>query len=87
LYFFKHLPNFGEFKKQQDKLKAQYYKKTSVELCDEESTSERNLIVLNKDKVRKLKDIIGRSLDKIGSYNQLNNEEQVVALIDEVIFC
>lgn len=31
-----------------------------------------------------VKDVIGRSLPMIGTYNQLNNRQQVVALIDEV---
>jgi hypothetical protein len=34
----------------------------------------------------KVKDLIGRALNKIGAYNNLNNKEQVVALIDEVNF-
>ena len=30
------------------------------------------------------KDMIGRSLDMIGAYNDLDNKQQVVALIDDV---
>jgi hypothetical protein len=40
---------------------------------------------VDKEKVKKLRDVIGLSLSKIVSYNQLTNKEQVVALIDEVI--
>ncbi len=75
------MPNFGDFKKQLEIIKADYYKKAS----SEEPLKQRSLVVLNKEKVRKLKDVIGKSLNSIGSYNQLNNQEQVVALIDEVI--
>lgn len=31
--------------------------------------------------------MIGHALSMIGSYGQLNNKEQVVALIDEVSMC
>ena len=31
-----------------------------------------------------LQDVIGKALEMIGSYGDLNNKEQVVALIDEV---
>ena len=34
-------------------------------------------------KVSKVKDLIGSALNKIGNYGDLNNKEQVVALIDE----
>jgi len=32
-----------------------------------------------------LQDVIGQALSMIGSYGDLNNKEQVVALIDEVL--
>jgi len=32
----------------------------------------------------RIKDVIGAALDKIGSYNQLDNKQQKVALIDDV---
>jgi len=44
---------------------------------------ERILNIAEKSKIPKIKDIIGVALDKIGTYNDLNNKEQVVALIDE----
>jgi hypothetical protein len=31
-----------------------------------------------------LQDVIGQALSRIGTYGDLNNQEQVVALIDEV---
>jgi hypothetical protein len=37
-----------------------------------------------KVEVPLVKDIVGKSVSKIGTYGQLNNKEQVVALIDEV---
>ena len=31
-----------------------------------------------------IQDVIGRALDSIGAYNDLDNKQQMVALIDEV---
>lgn len=42
-----------------------------------EHVQERN------NSIHNIKDIIGKSLSKIGTYSELNNKEQVVALIDE----
>ena len=49
-----------------------------------EEENEKKFNVLSSDKVMKIKDVIGRALNRIGTYNDLNNQEQVVALIDEV---
>lgn len=35
-------------------------------------------------KVPEMKDVIGRAVPRIGTYGQLDNKQQVVALIDEV---
>lgn len=37
----------------------------------------------NGNKIFSVTDVIGRSLSKIGTYTDLNNKEQVVAIIDE----
>jgi len=34
--------------------------------------------------VPKISDVVGKTLGQIGAYGELNNTEQVVALIDEV---
>jgi dihydropyrimidine dehydrogenase (NADP+) len=78
------LPNFGEFKKKQEEIKQNYYKSKDNTLRDTtDPYVERILNIAEKSKIPKIKDIIGVALDKIGAYNDLNNKEQVVALIDE----
>lgn len=79
------MPSFGEFQKKQHEIKQKHYK-------SQETTSstdpyvERILNIAETSKIPKIKEIIGIALDKIGTYNDLNNKEQVVALIDEVSF-
>lgn len=34
--------------------------------------------------IPKIKDVIGKAINHIGAYKELNNKEQVVALIDDV---
>ena len=78
----KHLPGFGEFQQKQDEIKRNYYANSPT---PEETDHNKN--VVNYDKTRKVqtvKDVIGVALSKIGTYNDLNNKEQVVAIIDEV---
>lgn len=78
----KHLPNFGEFHKKQNEIKMNHYKnKPTIDESDLEVDK-----TINYDKNKKLKtvkEVIGAALEKIGTYNDLNNKEQVVALIDE----
>ena len=83
----KHLPSFGEFNKKQQEIKQKYYKSLAngekQEIVYENSQSdEKNVVPPNK--VAKVQQMIGKALDRIGTYNDLNNKEQVVALIDEV---
>ena len=78
------MPHFGNYKEKISEIKQKHYK--NADILEQKETTDKNLIVINSDKVMKLKDVIGRALDKIGAYNQLNNKEQVVALIDEVKF-
>lgn len=49
----------------------------------ERDLPKRNVLQPTTD-IPTVKDVIGRSLPMIGTYNQLNNRQQVVALIDEV---
>lgn len=79
----KHLPNFGEFHKQQTEIKKEYYKKYPI--TDEEQllAHRQKLKSDNGNKIFSVTDVIGRALNKIGTYTDLNNKEQVVALIDE----
>jgi len=77
----KHLPGFGEFQQKQDEIKRNYYANSSTP-----EETDHNKKIVNYEKTRKIqtvKDVIGVALSKIGTYNDLNNKEQVVAIIDE----
>ena len=66
--------------KKQEEIKKEFYKanpEPKIDLNDSKN-------VIDPEKVSKISNIIGKALDRIGTYNQLNNKEQVVALIDEV---
>ena len=79
------MPHFGNFKDKIHEIKQSYYQ--NADLLDVNGGEKRNgdgKNVIEADKVKKIKDVIGYSLNKIGAYNSLNNREQVVALIDEV---
>lgn len=75
------MPNFGEFSQKQMEIKQEYYKSKIEENINFDSN--KNVNVIESSKVAKIKDVIGSALDKIGTYGDLNNKEQVVALIDE----
>ena len=75
------MPSFGEFNKIQTEIKRNYYSQNSTDTQEDQKSKK-----LNYDKNKKysrIRDVIGSSLSKIGTYNDLNNKEQVVALIDE----
>jgi len=78
-----HLPQFGPYREKLHEMKQNHYKKADLQSEVENNNNNKPLNVISSDKVIKLKDVIGRALDKIGQYNSLNNKEHVVALIDE----
>lgn len=84
--WFQHLPSFGEFQKKQEEIKSKFYKEHNgvVPAPEDDPIVKRVLNIAETSKIPKIKEIIGIALDKIGTYNDLNNKEQVVALIDEV---
>ena len=77
------MPNFGEYSNKIHEIKQTYYK--SVE-SEADQIVKRVLNIAETSKIPRIKDIVGIALDKIGTYTDLNNKEQVVALIDEVRF-
>jgi dihydropyrimidine dehydrogenase (NADP+) len=91
------LPHFGPYKEKREQLLHELRQTAPAAAQDAEpgiSTilkSQENFLKPNYDltvqehlaNVPKLKDVIGRALDKIGTYNSLNNKQQVVALIDD----
>lgn len=57
------------------------YKKTDL-LSDDKKPEACSVHNVPKKDVPKVKDVIGQALSKIGPYNNLDNHQQVVALID-----
>lgn len=78
-----HLPSFGEFNKRQQEIKQNFYKNLKEEQRKESQLIERVLNLAETSKIPKIKDIIGLAVEKIGTYNNLSQKEQVVAIIDE----
>lgn len=77
-----HLPSFGPYKEKKQKIIADHFK--SSDLLDDKNKPESiRPALVPKKPVPTVKDMIGHALSMIGSYGQLNNKEQVVALIDE----
>lgn len=78
----KHLPRFGEFKKQRTAIRKEYAANTElseVEAQQVPSTLDRDLA----KPVPTIADQRGRALDRIGTWYQLSLEEQSVAIVDE----
>ncbi|KAF4088120.1 hypothetical protein AMELA_G00079370 [Ameiurus melas] len=78
----KKLPNFGPYLEER-KLAIANYKKKLTDLKDNTPPSRGSRINTPKKPVPAVKDVIARALRHIGAYQELNNQEQVQALIDE----
>eukprot|EP00794_Sanderia_malayensis_P008286 gene8286-9170_t len=78
----KQLPNFGPYLEEKKRMIASYKEKVDI-LNEEGKPSNANSSVQQTRSVPALKDVIGNSLSRIGSYGSLDNKQQVVALIDE----
>merc|ERR1719187_1528755 len=75
----KSLPNFGPYARERAALKAEM--KKSQDILDDVPAPNRPANVPNK-KVPSVADVIGRALDSIGTYSDLDNRQHVIALID-----
>ncbi|CAH1775886.1 unnamed protein product [Owenia fusiformis] len=75
----KNLPNFGEYQSERTEVISNQ-KKDSDLLA---KTPAPRALILPQTPVPSVKDMVGRALSMITSYGELNNQEQVVALIDE----
>lgn len=95
--FLQPLVNFGEQKKEREEKVSQLMKEKGPiwKLDDTESTinngsngsANNTNVAANGSKTNpapKLKDVIGSSLKYVGTYKNLDNKKQVVALIDDV---
>ncbi|VDI16568.1 Hypothetical predicted protein [Mytilus galloprovincialis] len=78
----KSLPSFGPYKKKKQEVIADHFKKSDL-LREENKPEILRPALAPKKPVLALKDIIGKALPMIGTYGQLDNTQQVVALIDE----
>ncbi|XP_046578093.1 dihydropyrimidine dehydrogenase [NADP(+)]-like isoform X1 [Haliotis rubra] len=77
-----HLPSFGPYMKKREEVIAGV--KVKADLLE----NDNKLVPIRpanapKKSVPSVKDMIGRALPMIGTYNDLDNKQQVVALIDE----
>ncbi|XP_075038434.1 dihydropyrimidine dehydrogenase [NADP(+)] isoform X2 [Mixophyes fleayi] len=77
----KKLPSFGPFLEQRKRIIAENKIKLLTANSSFSANGKKNF--LPKTPVPAVKDVIGRALQYIGSYGELNIQEQVVALIDE----
>lgn len=75
-----HLPHFGAFKEKREALIASH--KKTVDLLDPALTPKR-VIGTPKSAPPTVADVIAKAVPRIGTYGDLNNKQQVVALIDE----
>ena len=72
----KTLPNFGHFAKQKKELVAAV--KAKMDLIEDNPNITNRPAYLPKVTPPKVAEVIGRALDSIGTYNQLDNKEHVV---------
>ncbi|KAL9951246.1 hypothetical protein ACROYT_G043872 [Oculina patagonica] len=78
----KALPSFGPFVKEREAIVARH--KETSDLLSRELEPEKVRPALKPDKPAPLvKDVIGLALSRIGTYGDLDNSQQVVAVIDE----
>ena len=75
----KTLPNFGHFAKQKKELVAAV--KAKMDLIEDNPNITNRPAYLPKITPPKVAEVIGRALDSIGTYNQLDNKEHVVRFL------
>ncbi|XP_065566946.1 dihydropyrimidine dehydrogenase [NADP(+)]-like isoform X2 [Artemia franciscana] len=76
----KHLPSFGPYQHERERQIAEAKTKEDIlEAIIEKARPGHT----TKGPIPAIKDLIAQAIDKIGPYKDLNNKEQVVALIDE----
>lgn len=78
------MPNFGPFKKERE-LKVAEFKKSDDLLADNYQIVPQRPPNAPSKPVPAIRAIIAAAIDRIGSYADLDNKQQVVAMIDEVI--
>lgn len=76
-----HLPNFGNFRSEKEKLERE--KLMNFDLLEINDTHFASRPDNQPDKIYSIKDVIGKALPRIGPYVTLDNKLQKVALIDD----
>ncbi|XP_030629124.1 dihydropyrimidine dehydrogenase [NADP(+)] [Chanos chanos] len=79
----KSLPNFGPYLMEKTQAVAEYKKKLKDANDNLVTDTNAARVFIPKKPVPAVKDVIARALKHIGAYQELNNKEQVQALIDE----
>lgn len=80
----KTLPHFGPYKKEREQMKARIKLNENGDLIKIDANGNGEILNIPQSKALKIKDVIGRSLPYIGTYKNMDNQKQVVALIDDV---
>lgn len=76
------MPSFGTYLKEREHIISEEKRRLTID--DLERKLESRVILEPVQDIPAVQDLVGRSLSMIGTYNDLNNRQQVVALIDEV---
>lgn len=76
------MPNFGKFRDEKQKIIRDTLSK--VDLLETTTIEFAKRPANEATKHFTIQDVIGNGLDKIGAYNELDNKQQKVALIDDV---
>uniref|UniRef100_A0A914BUW6 Dihydropyrimidine dehydrogenase [NADP(+)] n=2 Tax=Acrobeloides nanus TaxID=290746 RepID=A0A914BUW6_9BILA len=76
-----HIPNFGKFREQKKEIEKKILK--SADLLDVSSTEFATRPDNQPEFIPTIKDIVGAALNQVGSYGELDNTKQKVALIDD----
>lgn len=79
----KSLPSFGPYLMEKTHAVAEYKKKLRDANFNEAIDTNDARVFIPKKSVPSVKDVIARALKHIGAYQELDNQEQVQALIDE----
>lgn len=83
-FVFKHLPNFGPFLNERKKRIAEF-KETDDLLAEKYQPKSLRPANQPSNPVPPIRAIIAAAVNRIGTYADLDNKQQVVAMIDEVI--
>eukprot|EP00118_Oscarella_pearsei_P000664 m.5504 g.5504 ORF g.5504 m.5504 type:complete len:1023 (+) comp13357_c0_seq1:58-3126(+) len=77
----KHLPSFGPYLEERHKIVSQH--KAEINPAEDIEPERHRPAYQPKRPTLKIKEVIGLALPYIGTYNDLDNKQQAVALIDE----